>query len=158
MLKNPPANAGDARNAGSIPGWRRSPEVGNDNLLQYSCLENSMDGGAWQSIVHGVRKSWTRLSACTHTHTHTHTHVLPKACACCALSLSCVPLFATLWTTVHQSPLSNGFSRQEYWSGLPCPPPGDRPNTGIKPRSPALQVDSLQMGYQGSPPKAYNCL
>ena len=42
-----------------------------------------------------------------------------------------------------QAPLSTGFSRQEQWSGLPCPPPGDLPNPGIKPRSPALQVDSL---------------
>ena len=76
MLKNPPANAGDARNAGSIPGWRRSPEVGNDNPLQYSCLENSMDGAAWQAIVHGVGKSWTQLSAHTRAHTHTHTSYL----------------------------------------------------------------------------------
>ena len=43
----------------------------------------------------------------------------------------------------HQAPLSMGFSRQEYWSGLPCPPPGDLPNPGIEPRSPALQADSL---------------
>jgi len=43
----------------------------------------------------------------------------------------------------HQDPLSMEFSRQEYWSGLPCPPPGDLPNPGIKPRSPALQADSL---------------
>ena len=47
-------------------------------------------------------------------------------------------LFATLWTVAHQAPLSMGFSRQEYWSGLPCPPPGDLPNPGIKPMSPAL--------------------
>ena len=52
-------------------------------------------------------------------------------------------LFVTLWTVAHQAPLSMGFSRQEYWSGLPCPPPGDLPNPGIKPRSPALQVVSL---------------
>ena len=49
----------------------------------------------------------------------------------------------TLWTVAHQAPLSMGFSRQEYWSGLPCPAPGDLPNPGIEPRSPALQVDSL---------------
>ena len=49
-------------------------------------------------------------------------------------------LFPTLWTVVHQAPLSKGFSWQEYWSGLPCPPPGDLPDPGIKPaslRSPA---------------------
>ena len=58
-------------------------------------------------------------------------------------SLSCVRLFATLWTVAHQAPPSMGFSRQEYWSGLPFPSPGDLPNPGIKPRSPALQADSL---------------
>ena len=47
------------------------------------------------------------------------------------------------WTEAHQAPLSMGFSRQEYWSGLPCPPPGDLPKPGIEPRSPALQADSL---------------
>ena len=47
---------------GSIPGLGRSPGEGNGNPLQYSCLENPMDGGAWRAIVHGVAKSWTRLS------------------------------------------------------------------------------------------------
>ena len=53
MVKNPPANA---RNMGLIPGWGRSPEEGNDNPLQYSCLENPMDRRVWQAIVHGVAK------------------------------------------------------------------------------------------------------
>ena len=57
----------------------------------------------------------------------------------------------TPWTVVHQFPLSMGFSRQEYWSGLPCPLPGDLPNPGIKPRSPALQADSLPAEPQGKP-------
>ena len=60
-VKNPPANAGDTGNADSIPGLGRSPEVGNGNPLQSSCLENSMDRGAWQATVHGVTKHWTRL-------------------------------------------------------------------------------------------------
>ena len=51
-------------------------------------------------------------------------------------SLSFVLLFLTLWTVPHQAPLSMGFSRQEYWSGLPFPPPGDLPNPGIEPESP----------------------
>jgi len=59
MVKNPPANAGDARNVGSIPRSRRSPVVGNGILLQYSCLENSIGRGTWQAIVHGVTKSQT---------------------------------------------------------------------------------------------------
>ena len=58
-------------------------------------------------------------------------------------SLSHVQLFVNPWTVAHQAPLSIGFSRQEYWSGLPCPSPGDLPNPGIKPRSPALQADAL---------------
>ena len=66
-------------------------------------------------------------------------------CYTCMLSLfSRVGLFATLWTVALQAPLSMGFSRQEYWSGFPCPPAGDLPNPGIEPRSPAapaLQLD-----------------
>ena len=57
----------------------------------------------------------------------------------------------TLWTVARQAPLSMGFSRQEYWSGLPCCPPGDLPNPGIKPRSPALQEDSLSAELPGKP-------
>ena len=58
---------------------------------------------------------------------------------------SCVRLFATLWTVAHQAPLSMGFSRQEYWSGLPCPPPGDPPNPGIEPTS--LMSPALAAGF-----------
>ena len=61
VVKNPPANAGDVRDVGSIPGSGRSPGEGNGNLLQYSCLENTLDRGAWQATVHGVTKSWTQL-------------------------------------------------------------------------------------------------
>ena len=61
VVKNPSANTGDLRDAGSIPGSERSPREGNGNPLQYSCLENSMDSGAWQVIVHRVAKSQTRL-------------------------------------------------------------------------------------------------
>ena len=60
-------NAGDL---GSIPGLRRFPGEGNGNPLQYSCLENSMDKGAWKAIVHGGRKE---LGMTEHAHTHTHT-------------------------------------------------------------------------------------
>ena len=61
----------------------------------------------------------------------------------CALShFSCVWLFVTLWTVACQAPLSMGFSRQEYWSGLPYPAPGDLPDPVIEPESPALQVVS----------------
>ena len=59
VVKNPPANAGDS---GLIPGLGRSPGEGNGNRLQYSCLENPMDRGAWRAIVMGSQKSWTQLS------------------------------------------------------------------------------------------------
>ena len=62
-------------------------------------------------------------------------------CCCCRFSL--VRLCASLWTVACQAPLSMGISRQEYCSGLPCPPPRDLPDPGIKPGSPALQTDSL---------------
>ena len=58
-------------------------------------------------------------------------------------SLSRVRLFATPWTVAHQAPPSVGFSRQEYWSGLPFPSLGDLPNPEIEPESPALQTDAL---------------
>ena len=57
-------------------------------------------------------------------------------------SLSRVQLFATPWTVAHQAPLSMGFPRQEYWSGVPLPSPGDLPNPGIEHRSPALRADA----------------
>ena len=59
VVKNLPAKAGDIRDMGSIPGSERSPGKGNGNPLQYSCLENPIDRGAWQAAVHGVTKRWT---------------------------------------------------------------------------------------------------
>ena len=64
---------------------------------------------------------------------------------------SCVQLFATLWTEALQTPLSMRLSRQEYWNELPCPPSGDLLDSGIKPRSPALQADSLPSEPPGKP-------
>ena len=79
---------------------------------------------------------------------HTHTRVLAQSQTStlntsdemrfvCAQSFSRVWLLTTLWTVAHQAPLAMGFSRQEHWSGLPFPPPGDLPDSGIKPASPA---------------------
>ena len=62
VVKNPLVNAGDTRNVGLIPGLGRSPGGGNGNLLQYSCLKNPMDRGAWQAIVHRIIKSQKQLS------------------------------------------------------------------------------------------------
>ena len=64
--------------------------------------------------------------------------------------LSCVRLFATPWTVAYQAPPSMGFSRQEYWSGLPFPSPGDLPHPGIEHGSPALQADSLPTSHERS--------
>ena len=66
-------------------------------------------------------------------------------------SLSPVRLFKTPWTVAYQAPLSMGFSRQEYWSGLSFPSTGDLPNPGIEPRSPALQTDGLPSEPPGKP-------
>ena len=66
VARNPPANEGDAEDSGSIPESGRSPGAGNGTPLQYSCLENPMDRGAWWAAVHGVAKSRTRL----HFHFH----------------------------------------------------------------------------------------
>ena len=67
---------------------------------------------------------------------------------------SCVRPFVTSWTVVHQAPLSMGFSRQEYWSGVPCPPPGDLPDPGLNPGLFHLlhwQADSLPLASPGKP-------
>ena len=72
-------------------------------------------------------------------HIYVYTHICVCVCVCCHFSR--VRFFATLWTVARQAPMSTGFSRQAYWSGLPCPPPGEYPYPGIKPlslTSPAL--------------------
>ena len=71
-------------------------------------------------------------------------------------SLSCVRLFVTPWTVAYQAPQSVEFSRQEYWSGLPFPSPGDLPNPGTEPRSPTLQADTLPSEPPGKPIKTSN--
>ena len=83
MVKNLPANAGDVRDMGSTPGLGRSPGEGHGNPLQYSCLENPVDQGAWWTTVHRAAKSWAQLNqlsvhtrARAHTHTHTHTEAM----------------------------------------------------------------------------------
>ena len=72
-------------------------------------------------------------------------------CVCMLRCFICVQLFMTPRTVACQTPLSMGFSWEEYWSGLPCPPPGDLPCLGIETVSPASQADSLQLSHWGSP-------
>ena len=77
-------------------------------------------------------------------------HLMYIYCAVFCAMLSCSVVSSSLWsygTVACQAPLAMEFSRQEYWSGLPCPPAGDHPNPGIKPGSPALQVNSLPLSY-----------
>ena len=109
VVKNLPGNVGDARGADSIPGSGRSSGVGNGNLLQYSCLENSMDRGPWWAIVHRVAKSWTWPS--THTYTSEHGHSNSSShevwgfwgpgCSVCAEGLATSFLFYTSPCTGH---------------------------------------------------------
>ena len=79
MVKNSPANIGEARDMGSIPGSGRYPGGGKGNPLQYSCLGNPMDIGAWKVAVHSITKSWIQLSM----HTHTHTIIIIIYVHCC---------------------------------------------------------------------------
>ena len=79
VVENQPANAGDARHMGLIPGFGRSPGEGNGNPLLYSCLGNSKDRGAWRATVHGVSKNWTQLS--THTYPEDALQTVGNRCA-----------------------------------------------------------------------------
>ena len=81
-----------------------------------------------------------------HTSVHSSSGTLSEA-----KSLSRVRLFVTPWTVAYQAPLSLGFSRQEYWSGLPFPSPGDLPNPGIEPGFPTLEADALTSEPPGKP-------
>ena len=81
VVKNPPANAGDAKDMDSIPGLVRSPREGYVNPLKYSCLENPTVRWAWWATVHGVTKSQTqRKWLSMHAHTHTHTYICMYVC------------------------------------------------------------------------------
>ena len=91
-------SACNARDMGSVPGWGRSPRGGNGNPVQYFCLENSMDRGAWRAIVHEVAKIPTRLSGSTHT-----VSLVPVDCPSPGRRRDCAQLGAAS-TTAH-SPL-----------------------------------------------------
>ena len=138
VVKNPSANAGDIRDASSVPGLEDPLEEGMAIHSSILVWRIHMDRGAWRAIVHGVTKSQTqqkRLSR--HAEAWGRIH-----CDGGLVTKSCQTL-ATPWTEARQAPLSMGFSRQEYCSGLPLPSPGDLPDPGIETASPALQADSL---------------
>ena len=77
VVKNPPTNVGDERDAGLIPGSGRLPRVGKGSPLQYSCLENSLERGAWQAVQSMEVQSQTRLSLTLHTHTQAALNLHP---------------------------------------------------------------------------------
>ena len=95
-----------------------------DQVSQMPWVWDQIQRVAWRGGPSSVMTSWAYMP-----------HSVPCAVLIC---FSHVWLFATLWTGSHQAPLSKGFSRQEYWSGLLCPPLGDLPDPGIEPTSPAL--------------------
>ena len=91
---------------------------GNGNPFQCSCLENPRNRGAWWAAVYGVTQSRTWLKWLSSS-----SNLLPKGNFSWFALLSCVQVLATLWTVALQAPLSMGFYRQEYWSGVPLPSP-----------------------------------
>ena len=109
--------------------------------------EESNINWMWKSLVYIPTRIFMPNYINTHTHTHTHTHTRAYVLSC----FSHVWLCGTLWTVACQTPLPMGFPRQEYWSGLPFPSPGDLSHPGIKPLSPVLQEDS----FTAEPPRKF---
>ena len=105
---------------------------------------------AFRNVYHFQLEGFGKRATCTETETcRAHigsTHQNAKGVKVKVKSLGRVQFFVTPWTVSHQAPPSMGFSRQEYWSGLPFPSPGDLPNQGIKPGSPALQAEGVVLG------------
>ena len=102
--------------------------------------------------AHTHTHTHARTHTCARTHTHVRAHTHSRTDTCCAV-LSC----SVVSNSVRSHGLQPsrllcpwGFSRQEYWSGLPCPPPGDLPNQGIEPRFPPLEADSLPTELSGN--------
>ena len=113
--------AGDIKDVGSIPSSRGAPGGGHGNPVQYSCLENPMDRGAWQTTVHGVTKSLADYSPWGHKESdtaevtyHTCTYIFIYLNMCVLRCFSRVQLYATPWTIICQTPPSMGLARQEY--------------------------------------------
>ena len=118
-----------------------NPAAAAKSLQLCPTLCNPIDGSPPGSSAPGILQArileWVAISffnAC----------MPPKALQSC-------PTLCDLWTAAHQAPLSIEFSRQEYWSGLPFPSPGDLPDPGVEPTSPALQADSLLTEHKGKP-------
>ena len=115
----------------------RSPGLRNDSILQYSCLENSMDRGDLQATINGVAKSWTRLSASVHTHTHTHSSVQSLSW----VRIFCDPMDCSPWDSPGQKTAVGSLS---FLQGIF---PTQESNQGLLHCSWIL----YQLSYQGSP-------
>ena len=139
MIKNPPANSGDL---GLIPGWGRSPGEGNGDPLQYSCPENPKDRGAWRLQPMGSKRVGHNLATKQQQRVYDFSSVAQSYLTLCN-SMDCS----------RQAPLSMGFSRQEYWSGLPFAPPGDLPDPRMEPGSPAMAGGFFTTESSGRPRK-----
>ena len=105
VVENPPANAEDTRDEGSILESERSPGGGNGNPLQYSCLENSMDRGAWQATVHGVTKSQAWLSTCTNINFNKYNINILVKCIIYIAFLSVDPVSFIVFLLLIQTPV-----------------------------------------------------
>ena len=136
LVENPPANAGDTGDAGSIPGSRRSPGGGNGSPLQHSCLRNPMDRGAWQARVCGVTKSQTRLNSWAPQHNHCSRNFRPEMTWAFHLfsfgeRYDAEGLTCSLHAFLHEK---SGFWFLHHWWNLP----GDISAGNHVPRDPAL--------------------
>ena len=116
---------------------------GNGKPLQYSCLENPMNSMKRQKDRTMKDKLPNSVGAQYATGEQWRNNSRKNEGGGGGLVAKSCPTLVTPWTVARQAPLSMGFSRQEYWSGLPFPSAGDFPNPGIEARSPALQADSL---------------
>ena len=98
-------------------------------------LHIDVHGSSYSKQPHPQPTETTQISITRQYIDLAGTSIQCNVCVCLLSRFSCAQLFVTLWTVVCQAPLSMGFSRQEYWSGLPCPPPRDLPDPGIEPKS-----------------------
>ena len=124
-------SACDAEDLGSVLGSGKSPGEGSSNPLQYSCLENPMDRGAWRATVCGISKGGDTIEL-PHT---PRDEVFFVSCTTYTQGRGAAKLFPSLCDPMVQRPSGFSVHGQEYWNGLPFPPPEALPNPGIEPMS-----------------------
>ena len=145
VVKNQTANEGDVTDMVWFLGPEDPLQEGmetHSSILAWRIPRIEEPGGLWPIGLQRVRHGWSVLA---------QVHAWGCVCVCALSHFSHVRLFATPWTIAHQVSLSMGFSRQEYWSELPCPTTRYLSDAGIKSTSPSLQVDSLPLNHRGNP-------